>query len=240
MQYIFGIIVKLSRLHKENRIDNKMYLKNSIFVLLFSCSFLLNDTMNEQEENILSQLRAGNDNAYRYIFNHYYVSLCRVANFYVEDSFIAENIVGDLIFYLWQQHESLEIHTSLRAYLFTAIRRRSFNYLQEAHVIRETTLSDEIASTAYSTAEKTPLGTLIEKELEEKIASCVAQLPDECRAVFTLSRHEQLSYEAIAERLGISTNTVRYHIKNALATLRKQLKEYLPALITVLISLFNH
>lgn len=202
--------------------------------------FLLNDTMDEQEENILSQLRAGNDSAYRYLFDQYYVSLCRVANFYVDDSFIAENIVGDLIFYLWQQHDSLEIHTSLRAYLFTAIRRRSLNYLQEAHVTRETTLSDEIASTAYSTAEDTPLGTLIEKELEEKIALCVKQLPDECRAVFILSRYEQLSYEVIAEQLGISTNTVRYHIKNALATLRKQLKEYLPVLVAILLSLFNY
>ncbi len=196
--------------------------------------------MNEQEENILSQLRAGNDNAYRYLFDHYYVSLCRVANFYVKDSFIAENLVGDLIFYLWQQHDSLDIHTSFRAYLFTAIRRRSLNYLQEAHVTRETTLSDELASTAHFNAEETPLGSLIEKELEGKIASCVAQLPDECRAVFTLSRHEQLSYDAIAEQLGISSNTVRYHIKNALATLRKQLKEYLPVLVVILISLFNH
>jgi RNA polymerase sigma-70 factor (ECF subfamily) len=195
--------------------------------------------MNEQEENILSQLRAGNDKAYRYLFDHYYNSLCRVANFYVEDSFIAENLVGDLIFYLWQYHDSLDIHTSLHAYLFTAIRRRALNYLQEAHVTRETKLSDEIATTAYSTAEETPLGTLIEKELEEKIASYVAQLPDECRTVFTLSRNEQLSYEAIAERLGISTNTVRYHIKNALATLRKQLSAYLPILVAAILSLLH-
>jgi len=195
--------------------------------------------MNEQEENILSQLRAGSDKAYRYLFDHYYNSLCRVANFYVEDPFIAENLVGDLIFYLWQQHDSLDIHTSLRAYLFTAIRRRSLNYLQEAHVNRETTLSDEIASTAYSTTEETPLGTLIEKELEEKIATYMTQLPDECRTVFILSRNEQLSYEAIAERLGISTNTVRYHIKNALATLRKQLREYLPILVAAILSLLH-
>ena len=196
--------------------------------------------MKEQDENILSQLRVGDENAFRYLFDHYYVSLCRVANFYVEDSFIAENIVGDLFFYLWQQHESLEIHTSLRAYLFTSVRHRALNYLQESHVIHETTLSDEMASTVYMAVEENPLGTLIEKELEEKIASCVAQLPDECRAVFILSRQEQLSYDAIAERLEISPNTVRYHIKNALATLRKQLNEYLPMLVAFLITLFNH
>lgn len=208
--------------------------------MLFSCNFLHNDTMKEQEDHILSQLKAGNDSAYRYLFDHYYVSLCRVANLYVEDSFVAENLVGDLILYLWEQHDALVIHTSLRAYLFTAIRHRALNYLQTSHVVRETTLSDEIASTALSISEETPLGTLIEKELDKQISSCVAQLPDECRAVFTLSRYEQLSYDAIAERLGISTNTVRYHIKNALATLRKQLSDYLPILVAVIVFTFTH
>jgi RNA polymerase sigma-70 factor (ECF subfamily) len=190
--------------------------------------------MNELEENLLTQLRMGDDDAYRHLLDQYYVSLCRVANLYVEDSFIAENLVGDLILFLWQQRFSLEIHTSLRAYLFTAIRRRALNYLQEAHVTRETKLSDEIISTVYASIEENPLGTLIEKELEKEIESYVMQLPDECRAVFTLSRYEKLSYESIAERLNISVNTVHYHIKKALSILRKHLSDYLPILATII------
>jgi len=190
--------------------------------------------MNKQEENLLTQLRTGDDDAYRQLLDQYYVSLCRVANFYVEDFFIAENLVGDLILFLWQQHDSLEIHTSLRAYLFTAIRRRALNYLQEAHVIRETKLSDEIVSIVYIAIEENPLGTLIEKELENEIELYVMQLPTECRNVFTMSRYEKLSYESIAERLNISVNTVHYHIKNALSTLRKHLSDYLPILVTII------
>ncbi|MBB3188663.1 RNA polymerase sigma-70 factor [Microbacter margulisiae] len=190
--------------------------------------------MNEQEALLLAQLKAGNDKAYRYLFDHFYVSLCRVANMYVEDHFTAENLVGDLMLTLWEQREILEIHTSLRAYLFTAIRRRCLNYLQEAHVTREISLSDDVSFIALSESDSTPLGTLIEKELEEKIACCVSELPDECRAVFLLSRQEQLSYDAIATKLSISPNTVHYHIKNALATLRRQLKEYLPILIFII------
>jgi RNA polymerase sigma-70 factor (ECF subfamily) len=190
--------------------------------------------MNELEENLLTQLRMGDDDAYRHLLDQYYVSLCRVANLYVEDSFIAENLVGDLILFLWQQRFSLEIHTSLRAYLFTAIRRRALNYLQEAHVTRETKLSDEIISTVYASIEENPLGTLIEKELEKEIESYVMQLPAECRAVFTLSRYEKLSYESIAERLNISVNTVHYHIKKALSILRKHLSDYLPILATII------
>ena len=76
-------------------------------------------------------------------------------------------------------------------------------------------------------SESSPLGVIIEKELENRINESIDHLPEECRNVFKLSRFENLSYDEISERLGISVNTVRYHIKNALATLRTNLREYL-------------
>jgi DNA-directed RNA polymerase specialized sigma subunit, sigma24 homolog len=100
--------------------------------------------MNEQDRTILYQLRRGDEKAYLYLFTHYYVSLYKAALLYVENSFVAENLVADLMLYLWQQRDSLDIHTSLRAYLFTAIRRRSINYLQEAQVTHEATLSEHL------------------------------------------------------------------------------------------------
>jgi RNA polymerase sigma-70 factor (ECF subfamily) len=72
-----------------------------------------------------------------------------------------------------------------------------------------------------------PLGVIIEKELEQKINDSIEHLPVECRNVFKLSRFDNLSYDEIAERLDISSNTVRYHIKNALSTLRTNLREYM-------------
>lgn len=195
--------------------------------------------MDEQDITILSQLRKGDEDAYHYLFTHYYADLYKVAFLYVDNPFVAEDLVADLMLYLWQQRDSIDIHTSLRAYLFTAIRRRALNYLQEAHKTHEVTLSEEVASTAFSDPETNPLGTLVEKELEEKITLCVEQLPIECRTVFTLSRYDKLSYEEIAERLGISTHTVGYHISHALAILRIHLSEYMPVLITVALSLLN-
>jgi len=196
--------------------------------------------MNEQEETIISQLKEGNEKAYRYLFDHYYVLLCRVANFYVGDAFVAENLVEDLISYLWEKRASLKIRTSLRAYLYTAIRHRSLNYLKQANVTRETNLSvfaDDAADFVFPVSESTTLVSLIEKELDEKISACVARLPDESRVIFCMSRYDNMTYKAIADRQGISINTVRYHIKNALATLRKNLREYLLVLLIVILSL---
>lgn len=186
--------------------------------------------MIEHETYIISQLVEGKDSAYRHLYEHYYVRLCRVAKMYVGDAFVSENIVGDLIFYLWEHRETLEIHTSLSSYLFTAVRNRCFNYLQQASVTRETrlsTFSDELLDMGLQHSDSSPLGEIIENELEKHIDKSIANLPDECRTVFQMSRQNELSYEEISQLLGISVNTVRYHIKNALAKLRSNLKEYM-------------
>jgi RNA polymerase sigma-70 factor (ECF subfamily) len=186
--------------------------------------------MIEHEDYIITQLKGGNDQAYRYLFDHYYVRLCRIAQLYVKDSFVSENIVGDLFFYLWERRETIDIHTSLGSYLFTSVRNRSLNYLQQVSVVLETRLAfstDDLSDFGTLSSESTPLEDLIEKELESQINTAVTHLPEECKRVFQLSRYDQLSHEEIAQRLGISVNTVRYHIKNALSILRKNLQEYM-------------
>lgn len=79
--------------------------------------------------------------------------------------------------------------------------------------------------------DKYPLGTLIEKEIEQHIIRCIESLPIECRIVFKKSRFDGMSYKAIAAELDISVNTVKYHIKNALSSLYKNLHPFLKLLI---------
>ena len=47
-------------------------------------------------------------------------------------------------------------------------------------------------------------------------------MPTGMQRVFRLSREEDMSYNDIANKLGISVNTVKYQIKAALATLSKK------------------
>lgn len=186
--------------------------------------------MIDHEEYIISQLKKGSDSAYRYLFDKYYVRLCRVARLYTNDDYEAENLVSDLIFHLWENREYMQIHTSLSAYLFASIRNRCLNYLHQSKVIHEASFTVSLAELLENISgsnEPSPLGLIIEKELELTIKDSIERLPTECRNVFKMSRHENLSYEEIATRLDISVNTVRYHIKNALSALRTNLREYM-------------
>ena len=50
----------------------------------------------------------------------------------------------------------------------------------------------------------------------------LAELPARTREVFRLSRQEDLSYEEIAERLGITKRMVKYHLRKALMYLDRR------------------
>ena len=56
------------------------------------------------------------------------------------------------------------------------------------------------------------------------IDQAVSVMPEQRRAVFTLSRKHNLSHKEIAEKLGISVKTVEYHISKALSSLRYMIK----------------
>ena len=191
--------------------------------------------MENTETLIVEQLKAGNENAYRYLYDHHYALLCHVANGYLKDQFLSETIVGDTIFHLWEIRETLDISVSIRSYLLRAVRNRCINYLNSEREKREIAFSalmpDEMTDDKIILSDSYPLGTLLERELENEIYKAIDKLPDECRRVFAKSRFEGKSYEEISRELGISVNTVKYHIKNALALLQKRLDNYLHLLI---------
>jgi RNA polymerase sigma-70 factor (ECF subfamily) len=65
------------------------------------------------------------------------------------------------------------------------------------------------------------------KELEAKLQYALSQLPDQCRAIFQLSRFGGLKHREIAEQLGLSQKTVEAQVGKALKHLRDQLADFL-------------
>jgi RNA polymerase sigma-70 factor (ECF subfamily) len=194
--------------------------------------------MDKEERNIVNLLKQGDNRAYKYLYDCHYSLLCHIAYEFLKDDFMAETLVGDFIFHLYEKRESLQITTSLRAYLVRSVRNRCINYLQSEQERKEIRFSamdkPEDWLFSISDAGNYPLATLLEKELEQEIRSAVERLPEECRKVYERSRYEEKSYETIAGELGISVNTVKYHIKNALVRLHADLKKYLLLLLSIL------
>jgi RNA polymerase sigma-70 factor (ECF subfamily) len=181
---------------------------------------------------ITRKLQEGDDNTYVFLFRKYYVPLCSYAMRYVGRKDVAEEIVSDTFFNIWNNRTTLEIHSSVKGYLFHAVCNNSLNYLRKLK--KEERLDDFFKDNSSGnlgfacTTEELPSDSLILKDLTETIDKAVTSLPPQQQTVFRLKRYEGKKNREIAEIMGLSVKTVEMHLSKALLSLRKNLKEYLP------------
>lgn len=81
------------------------------------------------EKIIIKKLKAGDNEAYKYLYDYHYVALCKLSYYMLKDKIQAESIVSDVIFHLWEIRENLELVPPLRNYLIIAVRNKCLNYL---------------------------------------------------------------------------------------------------------------
>jgi RNA polymerase sigma-70 factor (ECF subfamily) len=176
------------------------------------------------ERELLERLRAGAQDAFDSIFRTYYRHLVAAAENMLREREAAEDVAQDVMVELWRRRESLVFETSLRAYLFRAVRNRALNHLRHLRIAPRAEPDAAAAHISSSTADRRTL----EREMASALKEAVASLPQRCREVFQLSRVQGLKYAEIAEALDISVKTVEAQMGKAIRVLRVRLAAWLP------------
>lgn len=190
--------------------------------------------MATSENDILLGIFQGNEGVFEELFKRQYGRLCGYAIKYVKDLDQAEEIVQDLFFNIWNKRESLQITSSLEAYLFRSVRNSCLNYLKHMK-IRQLHASGMTQANPASITESDPPVEIL--ELHNRIEEAIASLPPERQKIFRLSRHEGMKYREIAEHLGISIKTVEVQMGKALKYMREVLSDYLIVQLLVMAEL---
>lgn len=108
-------------------------------------------------------------------------------------------------------------------WLSTIATNLTLNHLRRRK--RQTSLDDEYRERADT--ERNPLEKMQIAENDRRFMDAVQKLPDQYRTVFILRTFEQLSYEEIAVRLGISVGTVDSRLFRARRKLVEELRDLL-------------
>ena len=174
------------------------------------------------DHSLVASLQNGDDKAYKQLFLKYYSPLCEYASQFISDD-NAEELVQELMAFIWEIRENLVIETSLKSYLFIATKHRCLNlirkhqYYQRVHSKIYEKLKDQFDD---------PDNYMI-NELGEKIQKAIEELPDNFRETFIMSRFGDFTNVKIAAQLDVSVKTVEYRISQSLKILRVKLKDYL-------------
>ncbi len=227
-----GYIARIFLKNHRGRCRVSCYNLNKLQALLLQAKEYHIESMDWQEESILaSRLMSKDEQAFEKVFKQWFQSLHTYAFTLVRDAYEAEEIVQQVFYKLWERADRLQINGAVSAYLYRSVYNECLNYLKHekvksrhhlyvAHQLKydHGGLGDRLSSAA----------------LEEKYTNALNELPEQCRAVFQLSRFDNLKYREIADRLEISVKTVENQMGKALKFLRNRLAEFLTLLIILL------
>lgn len=184
-----------------------------------------------EDEILVLRLKDGSHEAFETLFRRYYASLCAYAARFV-DIEDAEDVTDDVMVWLWEKRAGIEIKTSFRHYLFTMLYHRACKVAMRNRLAQETAAyMDE-----YRKRHELNEGDfMLADELKERVKDAIASLPDTYREAFILHRFEGKSYKEIAAMYNMSPKTIDYRIQQALKLLRKELSDYLPAVVLAVV-----
>ncbi|TCQ98905.1 RNA polymerase sigma factor [Sphingobacterium sp. JUb20] len=175
-----------------------------------------------EDHELISLLKSGEESAITLIYEKFWKRLFLSAYSILKEKDQAQDIVQEVLLQLWIRRDKVEIE-KLGAYLQTATRYKVLTYIRSADS-RKVFIDDqdlELLAGVEQLNDKlhvNDINILLEKE--------VLSLPERCRQVFILSRHEFLTNKEIAERLGITVKAVESQITIALRRIRGTLSDF--------------
>lgn len=173
------------------------------------------------EQVLIDKIRKGDEEVFEEFFRTWYPKLCLFANQYVQSPDLSRDVVQEVFIRIWDNREEFEVHSSLKAYLYQAVKNQSISHLRKKKTTVDILEATEIESDRYEMDE---ISLFKGQSFSSRIWREVDQLPERKRTIFTLYRKHGLSYKEIAEVMGIKRKTVENQMGRAVHFLKEKLQ----------------
>ncbi|HEV8375808.1 MAG TPA: sigma-70 family RNA polymerase sigma factor [Candidatus Polarisedimenticolia bacterium] len=180
----------------------------------------------ENEEELIRRAREGDPGAFDRIVQDHLSTIWRIVWRILRHREDTEDVVQEVFFAAYQALAGFRGECRLTTWLHRIAVTRSLNHLKSrGEKIRRASRPLEVATelsfeTPDGAAARTPLVALEAKELASKLAQCLEMLPALWRSAVALRDGEEMSYEEMADVLGVPLGTVRSRLARARLALR--------------------
>jgi RNA polymerase sigma-70 factor (family 1) len=164
------------------------------------------------DQELVALLKTGNQAAFTEIYDRYWRIMYGHVYKMLLDEEESKDVIQELFSSLWINSERIPDQLNLSGYLYVMAKNKVLNLIrknkfQTAYLNSLAQFINEASTATMDELNERDLATAIEREIQS--------LPPRMKQVFELSRKENLSYKEIAERLGISEETVKKQVHNS-------------------------
>lgn len=173
------------------------------------------------EKELLSRIAAGDETAFRVIYDNYRRKIYAYTIRLTESEAIADDIIQDVFMKVWVNRQSLESIDNFNAWLHTVARNHIADVMK---IIAKARVSHQQWAKAANGITNITEETITDKENQQLLQQALNRLSPQQRLIYHLTRHEGTKHADIAGQLQISRNTVKTHLVHALRSIRSYLQ----------------
>lgn len=179
----------------------------------------------EESEKILSLFKKNEQLGFQLLHDSYHDSLLLFATQLLGDAEEAADIVQECFVDFWVNQRFNKLRGNVKHYLFSAVKHGCLNYLRNTQ--RRERKQEWVREELYDEGGEKNF------ELIEKLYLSIESLPEERRKILHMVCIEGMKYQAVADQLGISINTVKTQMGRAFQFLRENFKKEISSLLVI-------
>lgn len=179
-----------------------------------------------------AELKKGDGKAFEALFRHFFRPLCYFVERIIGSQSTAEDIVAESFIKLWNRRDQFESLAHIKHFLYKVSHNASLDHLKthRRETLREQGFARLLADSADDFHHE-----MLRAEVLGELYHAIAELPPQCSRVISMSYLDGLKNAEIAEKLGISMQTVKNQKSKGLRILQSQFSKY-PSCFLLLLS----
>jgi RNA polymerase sigma-70 factor (family 1) len=149
------------------------------------------------------------------LFREHYNALANYAYSILKSEQDAEDVVQEVFIKIWQNNPDIVKSEQVKFYLITSIKNGCISFLRKQ-------AGKKFVQPEDVQLHRAPDEEIIHQpeDLMEMANKALALLPPQCGVIFKMSRFGKLTYQQIADELGLSVKTVENQMGKALRMMR--------------------
>jgi RNA polymerase sigma-70 factor (ECF subfamily) len=173
------------------------------------------------EKEALIKLRQDSESAFSKIYCHYKPVLINFIKSLIKVEDVAEDIAQQIFLSLWLKRKEINPEKSFSSYLFTIAKNSTLNYIRRDNVgkqyLKEMIWGELLVGRCFTDE------TIEHDELLRTVSEAINSLTDQKKKIFEMSRKFGKTHDEIASELNISKNTVKNHIVDSIALIKRHI-----------------
>ena len=177
-------------------------------------------------ESLIQQCLRGDQNAWELIVRQYWRKVFNIAYKFVGKHDEAEDLTQEIFIKIFRSLSTFDRRANFQTWLISVSRNLCIDHYRSVRKERET-IDRQIDPNELTPAstEPGPIAALEQRDRVALLRQALAQLPDTLRTAVLMRDIQEMSYQEIADKLGLPEGTVKSRINRGRTELARHVKK---------------